>query len=184
MKILYNPPVPNGAPIGRGYNDFIFNGSIIDSLLPGEIKQYEDAEADEILDVFTFIQEVTAEQAQKLMEKPREKELKCDQCDFSTDTKIALISHKKKHEKEAKIAEETAGIPKASSEKLEEAPDGSPLVNPNAPVKAKGEELLPNVVDKDGVEWYGEGKKESRGSMQPTTKFNQGRFGGQPLTDK
>lgn len=182
MKILYNPPVPRGAPIGKGYNNFIVDGAVIDSLLPGEVKQYGDNEAEQIVSVFGFIQVVTPEEAQKLLEKPREKELKCDKCDFSTDTKIALISHQKKHEKEALAEEAAKGIPVAKGSKMEQAPDGSPLVKPPGIVTSESEDIQ-NGVDKDGVKWYGDGRQETRGSMSSTPPFNKGHFGGQPLSD-
>ena len=66
MKILYNPAVPHGAPIGKGYNNFVANGAVIDSLLPGEVKQYDDVIANIIKEEFGFIQEVTLERAKQL----------------------------------------------------------------------------------------------------------------------
>lgn len=182
MKILFNPPVPSGSPIGKGYNNFVVNGSVIDSLLPGEIKQYQDSEANQILETFEFIESVTPQKAKELLEKPREKELKCDKCEFSTDTKIALISHQKKHDKEETLKAELADIPVAKAKKLEQAPDGSSLVVPSLD-SVSGSEDIPNGIDKDNVEWYGEGVREHRESMAATTQFNKGRFGGQPLTE-
>jgi len=183
MKILYNPAVPHGAPIGKGYNNFVVMGQKIDSLLPGEVKQYEDAVAHVILEEFSFIEEVTLERAKKLLEKPREKDLKCDKCDFSTDTKIALMSHGKKHEKEERLSEEMNDIPKASNTKLAEAPNGSILTTTVPGVVTSESEDIKNGIDEDGVEWYGEGRKEHRESMAQVTPFNRGRFGGQPLAE-
>ena len=183
MKILYNPAVPNGAPIGKGYNNFVVNGVVIDSLLPGEVKQYDDNVAQTILDEFGFIEEITLERAKKLLEKPREKDLKCDKCDFSTDTKIALISHSKKHEKEALNQEELADIPAAKNSKLAEAPNGDILAKSVPGIVTSESEDIENGIDKDGVEWYGEGRKEHREAMNAVTPFNKGRFGGQPLAE-
>ena len=183
MKILYNPAVPHGAPIGKGYNNFVANGVVIDSLLPGEVKQYDDVIANIIKEEFGFIQEVTLERAKQLLEKPREKELKCENCDYSTDTKIALIAHSKKHANEAKAQEELAGIPTANNRKLAESPNGSILTKIVPGVVSSESEDIQNGIDEDGVVWYGEGRKEHRESMNAVTPFNKGRFGGQPLAE-
>jgi hypothetical protein len=178
MKILYNPP--NGQPIGENYNGWIFEGNLLEDHVPGELKQYPDPLADAIKEAFQFFQELTADEAKKILENPNK--FKCDRCDFSTNTNIALLGHMKKHEKEDKIKEL---IPAIDPSLIPVA--GGTTVIPNK--SANSNSLSPEEVatrdgvDKDNVEWYGGGVKETRRDFQPMKPYNKGHFGRQPIRD-
>lgn len=164
MTIIFNPK--NGAPI----HDFIWDNVMLEDHLPGELKQYNDSTANELLERYPFLESVTAEQAKEIIARPKEPTLKCEFCDFKTDAKIALIGHTRKH------ANETA-------QKKE------PLLDPNiVPIasgkKASGitnrskEDETKNGLDKDGVSWYGEGLVEETSLSGVKPIGVGGHFGG------
>lgn len=177
MKILYNPP--KGQPIGEGYNDFIYQGEKIEAHLPGEVKQYESGKAEKLLEIFGFLAEISPEEAKKIIETPKKGQYQCKYCDFSTDLKIALQGHMKKHKEE--IQKESAPlvdpniIPVASGTKIvsNRSINSERSVNEKAQVPEDG-------IDRDGVGWYGGGAKEEHG-FERVKPDNQGHFGRQKL---
>lgn len=182
MKILYNPP--NGLPVGENYNGWIFEGTELEDHVPGELKQYPDDMADAILEAFGFFKELQPDEAQKILDDPNK--FKCEKCDFSTNAQIALLGHTRKHEKEDKIKEaipvvDPSIIPIAGGNRVE----GNNSANSRSDEQklSSEEKATVNGVDKDGVEWYGEGVKEKKGGSAPLRPYNKGHFGRQPIRD-
>ena len=100
MKILFNPE--NGAVI----KDINLNGHIFfnpeekEEFKPGDLLQFEDKVADQLKELCGFLQELTPKEAKHILDKKKEVPLfKCDypECNFSTNTKIALLGHKRTH---------------------------------------------------------------------------------------
>lgn len=179
MKIIFNPL--KGKPIGAGYNDFVYEGEKIEAHLPGEVKQYEENKAQTLLDIFGFLTEVTPDEAKKIAETPKQGTFKCKYCDFSTDLKVALIGHTKKHKEE--VAKENAPridpdiVPVAGGERITpQRSERESSVNEKAMNPSDG-------VDKDGVVWYGGGAVEENRSFEKIKPDNQGHFGKQNLTE-
>lgn len=71
----------------------------------------------------------------------------CGHCDYTSDYKIAVIAHERKHKNEP-VPEKSAETPKAAE--------------------------LPTGVDKDGVEWVGPG--EETDDTPSTSPSQPGRF--------
>lgn len=151
MKIVYNPK--KGAPITK----YIYFGSQIEPHYPdgmevegkrqSGLKQYDDDLADAICSVFTFLEELTVDQAKKLIDRPEVESLKCEEagCEFTTTYAVALSGHKRKHNKEKAVFDENV-IPVAKSHVVAKAVTPVPE-----------DEELKAGRDKDGVEWYGHG---------------------------
>lgn len=182
MRIVYNPK--DGAPI----SNFIFDGKRLQPHFPdgfeaqtskGPIKsnglmQYTDTIAEEILERYGFLQELSLTDAEAIVNRPAEPEFKCDfpGCDFATTLKVALSGHSKKHAKEAaedvKPAFDPAKIPVASGEIMQ------PIAQRNE-IRDNEESDIPNGPDKDGVDWYGEGavvenRSDVFGQVRPAGK--------------
>lgn len=146
MKILYNPPT--GAKIER----FVFEGTLLPPFLPGELMQYDDPTADELLTIYGFLMVKTPEAAKKIMED-KNKKYQCDICDFASDEEIALEGHKRSHVKKGELDQEAVeGIPVAQGKRIL---DSSEVKRVQAALE-RGEDL-PDGIDKDGVTWYGGG---------------------------
>lgn len=175
MKILYNPT--DGAPI----TSFIFNGRLIDSHLPdgqnssNGLMQYEDDVAEEIMETYQFLRELTKEQAVEMIENPPEPQYKCDfpGCDFSTRVKVALSSHSRKHAKEIGKREATIidadKIPVAGGKQVSTLADRQKMLD-------NDEDATRNGADKDGVEWYGEGAVKENKGFDAMRKPGSGHF--------
>lgn len=188
MKIVYNPA--DGAPI----KGFVFQGLELDPHFPdgyefrnssgvsevsNGLAQYEDATADEILETYQFLQEFTPEQAKALLERPADEEYKCDfpGCEFSTKHKVALSGHKRKHANETPGSEPLAdpAIPVAGGRQVR----SRPTVGSDRPGLSPEEVDTQNGIDKDGVEWYGEGVKEEKpADFGQTKSVGKGHFQG------
>lgn len=170
MKILFNPE--KGSDIAN----FIYNGVMLDPHPKGQLKQYEDRVAQELIDTFEFLEFVTPEQAQDILKKPK-LEFKCELCDYASDKKIGLLGHMRGHKEAIQKAKEPAIdpniIPVATGKKLTTA----------NPLTAIEEDDLSNGTDKDGVEWYGEGLVEENLSFERIKPAGQGHFGGEALYD-
>ena len=117
MVILYNPKT------GSTIEKFVFNGVQLSPHPAGELKQYEENVAKELLNTFGFLEVKTAQQAQEILNKPKEATFKCEYCDFSTDVKVALSGHSRTHQAEIARAKEPqvdpAIIPVAEGTKVE-----------------------------------------------------------------
>lgn len=164
MKIVYNPK--DGAPIV----DFIAEGKrlkphypdgYVQETVKGTVKanglmQYPDSIADEILDRYGFLEELTVDQAKQILTRPPEPEFECDApgCDFKTTHKVALAGHKKKH---AKDAEDTTPVVDELEIPVATGTPVSPLAKPGQMMDNSEDADIANGPDKDGVDWYGEG---------------------------
>ena len=146
MKIIYNPP--NGSKI----EDFIYqNIGKLKSHEVGEVKQYDPAVGQRLLETFPFLQEITAKKAEEILAKPKIGEFKCEYCEFSSNYKLALAGHMRSHT--AEIAKET-----------------EPAIDPNIiPVaEATPVEPLKSISDRHQDDltidagYYGPGLTESR----------------------
>ncbi len=103
-KILLNPDT--GAPI-KDYQCMGTNHFKDDAFAPGSIFQFEDEkEADDYLDHFGFLQEISADDAKKFLAMEK---LKCDHCDYQTRIKSELERHLVMHSKEKELSD--LGIP-------------------------------------------------------------------------
>lgn len=100
MIIIYNPLT------GSLIEHFIFNGEKIASHNVGEIKQYPEPLAAELLNIFGFLEQLTPQKAQEILAKPKEGIFKCEYCDFSTNVKIGLLGHMRGHKDEVAKAKE------------------------------------------------------------------------------
>ena len=139
MKIIYNPLT--GAPIEKFVHQEMGK---LDPHPVGELRQYPESVAQDLLDTYGFLEELTPEQASSILKKPQG-EFKCDQCDYVSDKHIGLLGHRRKHgdvKVEAKEEVKVEGIP-----------------------VAKGTPVEPRIFnrqdsqDKDlvGADWYGPG---------------------------
>ena len=168
MKILFNPK------IGSDVSKFIYNGVMLDPHLKEQLKQYENGAAEALKETFSFLEEVTPEQAQDILKRPK-LEFKCEICDYASEKKIGLLGHMRGHKEEEKKAAapviDPNLIPIASGKKV-----GRP-----DPLSIPLENDLVNGADKDGVEWYGEGLVEENSSFERIKPVGQGHFGGESL---
>lgn len=170
MKIIYNPQ--DGAPI----SNFIFNNVLVDTHYPDRYEmpngklanglvQYDDFTGEEILETYQFLKELSAEQAKEILERPEDPRYKCGfkDCDFATDTAVALSGHKKKHAKEIEAAKDPVVdpslIPVAGGKRVMTIAEKQKMMN-------NGDVDIPNGSDRDGVEWYGEGVEVENRSAQ------------------
>ena len=178
MKILYNPQ--SGSPIQNVYFDGIRRFSKLDNqepFIPGQLLQFEDKEADFYLDTWGFLELVTPEQAADIIKKPK-LELKCDHCDFATNTKIALLGHNRKHKDEQDKQKEPVIDPN-----LVPVVGGQKIASPLTP-EVDGDGLaLPDGLDKDGVAWYGGGLTEESPSLSKVPMGGHGHFVGGALDE-
>jgi hypothetical protein len=179
MIIVYNPK--DGAPI----KDFISRGVRLTPHYPdgyempnekvsNGLLQYEDPDGEILLETYQFLTKLTAEEAQKIIERPEDPKYKCDfpGCDFSTHTPIALKGHSRKHDKSLAEAQkplvDTELIPVADGEKVQ-----SRIAS--AQPQSAEERATQNGLDSDGVEWYGEGVQVNNpnpafGAIRPAGK--------------
>ena len=147
MIIIYNPP--NGSKIEG------FRFGSIGELAPhevGELKQYDPAVGQALLNTFTFLEEVTPQRAQEILVKPKEATFKCEYCDFSTDHRVALAGHMRSHNEE---------IAKAKEPQID--PEIVPVAEatPVEPLKSPAAVQQDNLTG--GPEFYGPGLTETRG---------------------
>ena len=155
MVILYNPK--HGAPVAS----FNFNGAKIQGnknpdvvLAVGELAQFESALGEFMLKQWGFLTNVTPAEAQKILEKPKEAEFKCQYCDFVTDLKVALMNHAKTHKAEIAKAKEPAIDPT-----LVPVIEGKPIAGGHVSGLSPTEEIAMQSgikTDGDGVQWYGQ----------------------------
>lgn len=183
MKIVYNPA--DGAPI----KDFIYRGEKKQTFFPDGFRfedgkfanglmQFEDAEANELLETFEFLKALSSEEAQKIIDRPADAKYKCDfpGCEFATTHPIALAGHKRAHAKSVgdssqPIVDESL-IPVARGSRV------LPLASGNQEADNIRKDI-PNGTDSDGVDWYGEGVQvENKGSFNGMRPIGKGHFGG------
>ena len=163
MKIVYNPA--EGADI----SNVNVGGSILDPHPKNSLKQYNDKEANHLLETFGFLRLVDEDEAKSILEQQKKaeeapEEFACEYCAEKGETRtfskqIGLTGHLKTHKAEIEAkgtpVVDPNLIPVAGSKKANarviETKKGVDQVNP---------ELLPNGKDADGVEWVGEGLQE------------------------
>lgn len=166
MKIIYNSTEAN-CP------NFDFEGSKVEGIGPGQIKQYDDAIAEDMIDRWGFLKSITPEKAQELLAKPKEGDLKCEFCDFKTDYKMALASHMRTHKEEVAKKSQPAIdpniIPVAATKKIVRE-------KINTLNSVDDDDETRNGRDRDGVEWYGEGVQEENRSQTHVPKMGEGHF--------
>lgn len=169
MKIVFNPQKPKGSDI----HGFVSNGQLVEEHLAGKLVQYEDQLAVALVENFGFLQIVDSQQVEKILATPKVGEFKCEFCDFSTDTKLALAGHRRSHKDEIEAAQKIAidpeKVPVAQVKKLKKV------------VKVEEEDQTADGIDKDGVEWYGGGASETKQSFQRVPKVGKGHFKGGSL---
>ena len=172
MKIIYNPQ--DGAPINR----FIFKGVMLDLHPVGELRQYDDLTADALLETYGFLELVTKEQATELLSKPKDPQYPCEFCEKKFHAAIALSGHMRTHKKE--IAAQ--GDPEIDPELIPVAGGKKVISKQVTDQMAKDYVLkgdIPNGTDADGVDWYGEGLTEDKGSFAKLNPIGtRGHFGG------
>ena len=148
MIILYNPPT------GSHIEKFIYNGVMLGEHPVGELRQYDEPQAQELKKTFGFLIDVSPKEAEEIIEKKKHPTLQCKFCEFTTDVKIALEGHKRKHEEEANKVKEPAIdpdlIPIATGEKV------APRMAPSATGK-----MQDNLAA--DTSYYGPGLTETRG---------------------
>lgn len=187
MKIVYNPT--DGAPITA----FIFNKVLLNPLYPdgfkmndgtfanGLMKFDDEACAQELLDTFIFLKEITPNDAKEIINRPREAAFACDfpGCDFTTTAKIGLEGHKRKHK--GQIAEQPQvdelGIPVATGKKVLSSNE---IAERQKAEIFGGDDIseVRNGKDADGVSWYGEGLTQDNPSFNNVRKVGKGHFAG------
>lgn len=177
MNIIYNPKT--GAPIPK----FNFNGSVITGadgsdvvLAVGALGQFDAPCAEFMLKNWGFLINVSQQEAQKILEKPKENEFKCQYCDFGTDTKVALSGHMRKHKediaKDKEPAIDPTIVPVITGKKFAN-------VRETASVDEKIATEGGSRTDGDGVSWYGPGAVEEPRSQSTIGPVGQkGHFGG------
>lgn len=172
MRIIFNPA--EGAEI----HDFISKGKLLDSHPIGELRQYEDNDAQALLETYEFLEEVSADKARSIQGKPKASDLKCEYCGKEFTVKLALAGHSRSHKNdplptvtEQKI--DPALVQVAGSKKVMDQEETSRIVKE---YEMKGD--IPNGSDRDGIDWYGNGLTEERGSLSRVTPIGQkGHFG-------
>lgn len=124
MKILLNPK--KGAPIKNiWYKDVqYFKKDDNNVFQPGMIMKFDDDIADFLLNLYRFLNEMSAREAKEYIARSKKK-YRCDAkgCDFASDQAIALSGHKRKHDAE-KSADEL-NLPMVAGQKQEEKPKAS-----------------------------------------------------------
>ena len=133
------------------------------TLAPGEIKKFRVDVAEYLLKKYQFIVKVKPEEIEKVLKENKEKKFKCEYCAFQTDTRVALTGHTRTHgvtDETKKILDE---IPEAGPDAFvigAESSDSGKLEY--TPLEKEGIPEKEGTVDKDGVEWYGEGVQKTR----------------------
>jgi len=156
-KIIYNPK--NGASI----KDFRWMSQKPWSLAVNTMAKFPDIVATELLNRYGFLREIKPEDIQKTLKLMEVKELKCEHCEFETNSEPALKAHMTtKHEITAKTQEIMDSIADAGEiEYLNKPVDQSIDFQEGIP---KGE--------RDG--WYGAGLEED----VPTASMRGKKTGG------
>ena len=124
-----------------------------------ELKKFPDEVGRALLHIYEFLVEVTPKNLEQIKKVQLEKQFKCEHCPFSTDTKVAFLTHvRTQHGNEKEV------------EAFKEVEEAKPTevfgirVPKQTPEQLEG---IPNTTsgskkDKDGVEWYGEGEENDR----------------------
>jgi hypothetical protein len=171
MKIVYNPPIWQG---GSHIYDFNPGGKKMEPHPAGQLRQYSDIDAEKLKETFPFVRFVGVKEAEEIASKPLEGKYKCEYCDFTTDTPVALSGHKRKHASEI-VSEDT---PVFDTNKIPIA-ESTPIKGRFISEYGLKEKDIPNGVDSEGVVWYGEGVKESnRSAMRGINSIKSGNFKG------
>jgi len=182
MKIVLNPA--DGAPI----SDFIYKGAKLDTHYPAGyttpqntiskgLLQYEDDVADSLIETFGFLEIIDEAKAKQILEK-KDEEFKCDfpGCDFVSNKKIGLLGHQRSHEKSRKELEKPAIdpsiVPIAKTHLKTETESVFGKSGGGKPIDTAALDI-PNGIDKDGVEWSGEGLTVENKSAQSFSKVRK-----------
>ena len=160
MAIVYNPPAPEGAPVppfnfeGQEYVDQ--NNKEV--LLPcGEVLQFSDAVAQDMVKRWPFLQLITAQKAQELVDQKNW--WKCPQCGITIkpEAKLAQEAHMEKHTTEKVEEEVVPNIPQAQSVEA----------TPNKTISERTEQDLTN-----GPDFYGPGLTDERKGLKPRNVYS------------
>lgn len=154
-KALYNPKY-----FAVGSRKTANNANIIDftwshakwNLKVNEYFKFPDEVADALLTTYGFLIEVTPKNIAEIKKMQTDKQFKCSECEFETDSKLGLSGHMRSHGQ----SEET----KKFLEDIEQAnPKGIYKESLQDKRSIDEQEGIPsgNNSDQDGVEWYGEG---------------------------
>ena len=152
--ILKNPD--KGAPIKISVEGKIWE------LLIGKTLEFTDSVGVELKKIYGFLEEIKSVDAS--VEQNKEGYY-CTACSYTNKAKIAVLGHLRGH---TKVLTEKA------------VPIGDAKVNPTV-FEARNarlnnpDELPAAGVDKDGIEWYGDGYEEKR-QFQNATAHQPGRF--------
>lgn len=144
----------------------------------GDVWEFPNDVAEDLLNRFGFLQEVKRKPEPEVKEKLVEGEeiYYCSVCEYENKTKVAVVSHLKKHKGDKK--EE---IKKAEPVAEAVANPGLSQMRPTAKRSGNDEPTLGGDVpesgktDKDGTSWYGEGYVEKRNVNE--RERPAGRFG-------
>ena len=119
------------------------------------MKKFPDDVGRALLKHIGFLVEVTSKNIDKIKTMMADKKYKCEHCEFTTDTKIAFISHMRTHGK-GEDEEVLKDIGEANPSRKYEGykkPKSAPVIETEVGIPPKEGPQK----DKDGVEWYGEG---------------------------
>ncbi len=161
-KALYNPKYleVNGRKTINSTNvrRFIWSHAIW-SLKVNEVKKFPDEVGAAMLRNLGFLVEVTPKNIEEIKKIMAEHQFHCPECTFTTDTKVAFVSHVKSH-----------GITEEHTKMLGEIEDAQPRkkyfgIKKQKSLSPEEQEGLPDTSlgsakDKDGVEFYGGGLEE------------------------
>jgi len=173
MKIIFNPATGADCP------NFIFKNANYDGIKVGEMKQYDDAVAEDMVNRWEFLELKEPQEAKQAMGKSpvATNDLECSVCGKQFAKKIGLLGHFRSHKGSTLAPVEPkfdlSDIPVAQAKKVYSQPEMKEI---EREYLMKGD--LPNGVDKDGVDWYGDGLSEERNSLSKVTPIGQrGHFG-------
>lgn len=102
MMILHNPT--NGATIKDLYYQSVLYFAVKDNeeFKPGDIIEVEDEVAKFVLSLYQFVEEVSEKKAAILV-KEKESQMKCEQCEYRTESEESLKMHVATHKSKATI---------------------------------------------------------------------------------
>lgn len=130
----------------------------------GTTKNYPDEVGLDLKERYGFLEEIDNNEI-KVVELADG--FACSECDFTSKAKIGVLGHMRSHNKEEiKEVEEATPVGKVTPRLVGQT---------HEPV---GEMDLPNGMDKDGVDWYGEGVQEENRSFEQMRGPGQAHFMG------
>ena len=148
-KIIIFNPQATGSKIEK----FIFGG--VGEIEPhdvGQLKYYDKAVGEALLETFPFLEEKTPKEALEI--KEQEKNVKCEFCEvtFKPEAKSAMEAHLKIHEPKEETEVPQLDLPVASA-------------TPVKPLKSASDRGQDELTT--GPEFYGPGLTEKRATKKP-----------------